>query len=113
MPKSMVQVKFTIDSKIASAFKARCASESVSMASVISRFMETSKPEKSKKENIGTRPQRKKAVLQYIGLLENVLYMEEQYREAIPEQFVSRYETANDTCGNLSEAISCLEDAYP
>jgi len=113
MSKSMVQVKFTIDSNIASAFKAHCVSKGISMASVISRFMETSKPEKNTKEKTNTRPQRKKAVMKYIGLLENVLYMEEQYRDAIPEQFESRYETANDTCNQLSEAISCLEDAYP
>jgi len=112
MAKPMVQVKFAIDPDIVAAFKARCASEGVSMASVISKFMITCRPAKNPTTKIRTRSQRKKAVSEYIGFLENVMYNEEQYRDAIPEQFESRYETADSTCEQLAQAISCLEDAY-
>ena len=112
MTKQMTQAKFAIESHIVSAFKVRCASEGCSMASAISRFMETGCLPKAAKAKIDTRPQRKKAVSEYIGLLENILYNEEQYRDAIPEQFESRYEAADCTCEHLAEAISCLEEAY-
>ena len=66
MSKTMVQVKFTIETDIVSAFKARCASADVSMASVISQFMKTSQPTKGIKVKTETRSQRKKAVAEYI-----------------------------------------------
>ena len=112
MSKPMVQVKFTIETDIVSVFKAHCASEGVSMASVISQFMKTSRPTKGTKIKIDTRPQRKNAVSEYIGFLESLMYNEEQYRDAIPKQFESRYETADHTCDLLAQAISNLEDAY-
>jgi hypothetical protein len=112
MSKPMAQVKFTIDADIVSAFKARCALADVSMASVISQFMKTSQPMKGIKVKINTRPQRKKAVSEYIGFLGDLMYNEEQYRDAIPEQFELRYETADNTCDQLAQAIANLEDAY-
>ena len=113
MSKTMVQVKFTIDSNIVSAFKARCASQGVSMASVISHFMENGQPGKFLKVKIQTRPQRKKALMEYIRLLEELMCMEEQYRDAVPEHFTTRFEAADSSCSQLSEGISCLEEAYP
>jgi len=112
MPKPTVQIKFTIEANTVSAFKARCALEGISMTSVISQFMKTAQPIKDIKVKTDTRPQRKKAVSEYIGLLENIMYNEERYRDAIPEQFESRFETADNTCEKLAEAISSLEDAY-
>jgi len=112
MSKSMVQIKFTIESDIVSAFKARCASKDVSMASVISQFMKTGQSAKDTNIKIDTRAHRKKTVSEYIGFLKNLIYMEEQYRDAIPEQFESRFETANYTCDQLELAVSYLEDAY-
>ena len=61
---------------------------------------------------ICTRPGRKNAVTEYIGLLNAVLENEEQYRNLIPEQFTQRYETADHACEQLAEAIELLEDAY-
>jgi len=113
MAKSKVQVKFTLNSDIASAFKAKCVDEGVSMASVISQWMEIGCPTKKPGIQIDTRPRRKKAVVEFVGLLENLLQKEEDYRDAIPEQFVSRVEAADMTCGQLEEAISCLMEAYP
>ena len=111
MSDAMVQVKFTIDSHIVSAFKARCASECVSMASVISQFRITCQPAKSIKVKTDTRPLRKKAVLEIIGLLDSIMQKESDYRDNIPENFQSRRETADQTFEQLSQAISCLKDA--
>ena len=112
MSKQMVQVKFTIESDIVSSFKSRCASQGVSMASAISRFMESAQPSKATKPKISTRPQRKKALAEYIRFLEELMGMEEQYRDGIPENFSSRIESADYSCNQLSEGISCLEEVY-
>ena len=112
MSEAMTQVKFTIDSGTVSAFKAHCASEGVSMASVISQFMKTSQPANASKIKMHTRLLRKKAVLVIIGLLDIIMQKESDYRDNIPEQFQSRRETADQACEQLSQAISCLEDAF-
>ena len=112
MSDAITQVKFTIDYDTVAAFKARCASESVSMTSVISKFMKTCKPDKALRVKTDTRPLRKKAVLEIIGLLDDILQKESDYRDNIPEQFQSRQDAADQTCDLLSQAISCLEDAF-
>ena len=108
----MMQIKFTIESDIVTAFKARCADEGVSMTSVIREWMKTCHPAKRLKTSIRKRSQRKDAVRVYIRMLEDVLENELNYRDSIPEQFTQRYETADHTCGQLAEAIAYLEDAY-
>ena len=110
--KTMTQIKFTIDADVVSAFKRRCSSEGVSMTSVIAGWMKAGQPMKGIKTDIGARPQRRKAMPMVIELLECFLNNEENYRDNIPEAFQERYETAELTCGKLSEAIECLEDAY-
>ena len=112
MSNGMTQIKFTIDTDTVSAFKARCASEGVSMASVISQFMETCRPVRSIKAKTGTRLLRKASVLEIMGLLDDIMQKESDYRDNIPEQFQSRYETADHACEQLAQAISCLEDAF-
>jgi hypothetical protein len=112
MSKQKVQVKFTIDSQIAAAFKAHCVAQNVSMASVISKFMDAHCPTRNTNFRIETRPQRRKTIAQIILLLEEILSMEELYRDSIPEQFETRYETASQACEQLDQAVSCLEEAY-
>jgi len=112
MSKELTQVKFTIDSEIVSSFKSQCASEGVSMASVICRAMVTCKPNRNMELNLDTRPFRRKSLLKIIGMLEELLKKEEEYRDAIPEQFESRYEAAEQACNQLSEAITSLQEAY-
>ena len=112
MASTMTQVKFTIESDIVAAFKAQCVAEGVSMTSVIRGWMKIRRPIKDSKMKICTRPGRKNAVTEYIGLLNAVLENEEQYRNLIPEQFTQRYETADHACEQLAEAIELLEDAY-
>jgi len=106
------QVKFTIDADTVSAFKARCACEGVSMASVIGQLMKKRQPAKAVNIKTDSRLLRKKAVHEIIGLLDNIMQKESDYRDNIPEQLRSRWETADQACEQLSQAISCLEESF-
>jgi hypothetical protein len=105
-------MKFTIESDIVDGFRTRCAAAGVSMTSVIRRWMRTGKPGKELTANIRTRPNRRKAVREYISLLNNIIDMESEYRDSIPEQFSQRREAAEQACERMAEAIICLEEAY-
>ena len=112
MPDAMTQVKFTIESDIVSAFKSRCAAVGVSMASEVREFMKVCQPVKALKAGGLTRPTRRKAVTEIIGTLNGILDSETTYRDNIPEMFAQRHKAADNACDRLSEAISCLEDAF-
>jgi len=112
MPTMMTQVKFTLEAGIVSAFKARCAAEGASMASVIRHWMTIGQPTKAAKMKTSTRPLRRKAVSEVICVLEKVLQEEEEYRDAIPEVFQTRRDTADLACEELEEAINCLITAF-
>jgi esterase/lipase len=112
MSKQMTQIKFTINSDIVAAFKARCASTGASMTSVIREWISTQRAIKDLVPKIHTRPQRRKAVSEIIVLLNEIYEMEEQYRDSIPEQFAQRYEQSDHTCEQLADAISLLEEAF-
>jgi len=112
MEKKMTQVKFTIESGIVAAFKARCASEGVSMAAAARQWMKGPPLAKASMPNIDTRPHRRKTALEITALLESVLQAEQDYRDAIPEAFQSRRESAECACDGLERAIECLENAF-
>jgi len=112
MADTMTQIKFTIETDIVSSFKTQCASDGVSMTSVIRQWMNSQRPTKEVRLKTLTRPQRRKAVTVIVGLLNEVLEMESQYRDSIPEQFTQRYEMSDQTCEQLAEAISSLEEAF-
>jgi hypothetical protein len=112
MDKTMTQAKFTIESDIVAAFKARCASGGVSMTSAIRQCMKSSCPAKETAFNTSTRPHRRKAVMGMIGLLTDVLDSEAEYRDSIPEQFSQRLDAAEHACSMLEDAIACLEEAF-
>ena len=105
-------MKFTIEADIVSAFKAQCASEGVSMAAAICRWMKTSQPFKAVKIKMDTRRHRRKAVAEIVGLLNALLAEESRYRDSIPEQFGQRIEAADYACDQLADAISSLEEAF-
>jgi len=112
MANTMTQVKFTIEADIVAAFKARCESEGVSMASVIRRWMAAGQPARAPTAKADTRPHRRKTVAELTGVLETVLQKEDEYRAAIPEAFQSRLEAADWACGQLETAIDCLQNAF-
>lgn len=105
-------MKFTIEADVVAAFKAQCASEGVSMASTICRWMKTGQPIKTVKIKMDTRRHRRKAVTEIIGLLNTLLEEESRYRDNIPEQFEQRIEAADCVCDQLADAISSLEEAF-
>jgi len=112
MTNGMTQIKFTINSDVVSIFRAKCASNGVSMTSVVRKWMVDRRPNKFAELAISSRPERRKAVAAIIGLLGEILKMEESYRNSIPEQFVQRYESSDITCEQVAEAIACLEEAF-
>jgi hypothetical protein len=112
MTDSKTQIKFTIDSSIVAEFKANCMAAGVSMASVICQWMCTRQPTKGAETKPLTRPKRRMAVIKIIALLDEILAMEEQYRDSIPEQFTQRYEWSEHACDHLAEAIDNLRDAF-
>ena len=112
MAGTTTQVKFTIDFGIVHQFKAKCAEEGVSMASAVRKFMMACRPARETKHKTLTRPLRRKAVADIIAALADILDAEAGYRDNIPEQFEQRHEAADHACGQLEEAIACLEDAF-
>ena len=112
MADSMTQVKFTLEAAIVSAFKLRCAIEGVSMTSVVREWMKTRNPVKGVDPRHSTRPHRRKTVHEIITLLNSIMESEAYYRDNIPEHFTQRYEDADSACEMLSQAISCLEEAF-
>ena len=112
MGSMMTQVKFTIEADIVSAFRARCASKEVSMTAAVRKWMNDLQPARDVNRGTSTRSKRRKAVADIVELLSEVLEMEEQYRDSIPEQFMQRYEAADHACERISEAIAALEEAF-
>jgi len=112
------QVKISVPPELAAAFKAKCETDGVSMASQISRFMgeQTSgrrlvKPSKNPYE---TRPQRRKALSVIISQLDAILDAEQCYLDNIPENLQSSrfYDAAELSVSALVEALLTLNDAY-
>jgi len=112
MKKDMTQVKFTLEMDIVNAFRIRCEKAGVSMTSVVRNIMKTIKPNKEVKPGMLTRPMRRKSVAEIISLLQDIMDLEADYREAIPEQFEQRIEAAEHACEQLAEAVACLKDAF-
>jgi len=112
MSKATTQVKVTLETSIVESFKARCASESVSMTSAVRQWMRTSHVSKEPTVSISTRPQRRKAVEKILVLLTDILDSETDYRDGIPEQFAQRREAADHACESLADAICSLEEAF-
>lgn len=104
------QVKVSVSSEIASAFKDVCAATNVSMASRLSQFMSeysnTTVTKKTTSPDYSTKRRRRVAIHKIIRELEQIKDCEEQYQNKVPENL------QNGTFFNGSvEFISCLESA--
>ena len=82
------------------------------MTAVIRKWMGNLKPTSEVDKGTLTRSKRRKAVVEIVELLSEILEMEEQYRDSIPEQFTQRYEVADLACERSSEAIVALGEAF-
>ena len=113
------QLKISVDPELVAAFKAKCISEGVSMASEISKFMTVktsgvSSPPLVSTLPYGTRQKRRKAISKMIAMLTDIKDAEQGYLDRIPVNLQSSdlYEAAEETVGILEEAADILLEAY-
>ena len=107
------QVKVTVDSKIAAAFKSSCLVSNVSMASVLSQYMAKYSSISSKNKSVlplSVKRQRRTAIEKIIQQLECVMKAEESYRNRIPENLQTSIfvESADQWVSVLEEVIESL-----
>jgi len=107
------QVKVSVDSHIAAAFKASCLKSDVSMTSVLSQYMSKYSDVSCKSGSAGalsTKRQRRAAIGKVILQLENILSSEESYRDRIPDnlQSSSVFDSAELWVSVLEETIESL-----
>jgi hypothetical protein len=113
-----VQVKVSVEPELATAFKAKCESEGVSMASEISRFMSqktgVSRSVRPVKDPYATRPQRRKAFQATLKEIEAFMDAEQGYVDNFPANLRNseRYDAAEHTVSVLEEGLSVLSEAY-
>jgi len=108
------QVKVSVDSKIATAFKSSCLASDVSMASVLSLYMAKYSGISSKNSSspaLSTKRQRRAAIDKVIQQLVCILTSEESYRDRIPEnlQSSSVFDVADQCVSVLEETIDSLK----
>jgi len=108
------QVKVSVDSQIAAAFKSSCFSSGVSMASVLSKYMTTycAAPHKNGSDSsLSTKRQRRAAIAKVILQLQHILHSEESYRDRIPVnlQSSSLFDAADHWVSVLEEVIDSLD----
>jgi len=110
----VLQVKVSVDSEIATAFKAACASSNVSMTAELSRFMMEYANGTVKRKvapNYSTRRHRRTAIKSMLNELEQIKSCEESVLDNTPDNLVdsSTYEATEDAISALEEAIDALE----
>ena len=111
------QIKVSVQPEIAEAFKEKCKSDGVSMASEITKFMcgqcgIQNPPEPTFK--VTTRQRRRKALAALIEQLEVIMDAESQYMDNIPENLQNsiRHEAASLSIQALQNAIDNLNEVY-
>lgn len=111
------QVKVTVDSQIASAFKKACAASDISMAAELSRFMAdyaNSTVKRKAAPDYSTRRRRRTTIRAIIKELELMMACEERVRDNMPEnlQCSAAYDTAEEAASSLEEAIEALSSFW-
>jgi hypothetical protein len=113
------QVNVAVSKDVAAAFKAKCITDGVSIASEISRFMSRhcgdNAPVNKKPEfRFTTRPQRRKSLYLLISHIEELLDAETEYKDNIPENLQNscRYEAADQAVAALEEALDILNTVF-
>ena len=103
------QVKVSVDSQIAAAFKQACLASGVSMASVLSNYMakfSRAAPDSNSPSPLSTKRQRRNATDKVIAQLRQILLSEESYRDRIPDNLRS-----SPFSDSADLWVSALEDA--
>jgi hypothetical protein len=106
------QVKVSIDSGIAAAFKAACMAADVSMARVVSDFCAkySDTATKDRVTDLSTRRKRRAEVRSIVERLEQVKAAEESYRDNIPENLQGSqvFERAEGFVSLLEDVVDLL-----
>lgn len=112
---SYKQVKISVDSAIAFAFKDACAASNVSMAALISQFMadysNTALANRKPSPDYSTKRKRRSTIHKIIRQLEQIRGCEEQYRDNIPENLhnAAVFDSSEEFVSYLDTAIDALE----
>jgi hypothetical protein len=115
---NFAQVKVYVKPEVAAAFKSKCLSDGVSMASRIGSLMAEDTGKRTLKnvpaDAVLTRAQRRKAVKSIILLLDKILVMETHYMDSIPENLKNSimHERAEEAIAALEGALDLLNEAY-
>jgi hypothetical protein len=107
------QLKVSVPSQIAAAFKSSCSTSGVSMASVLSQYMAkySAAPHKNTSTpSLATKRQRRTAIEKVITQLQYILHSEESYRDRIPENLRSSsvFDAADYWVSSLEDVIESL-----
>jgi len=109
------QVKVTVATNVATAFKGACAASNVSMASELSQFMadysEAGLAKRKLPHDYSTKRQRRSAIRKLALHLGQIRDCEEKYRDRIPENLCNStvYERAEEFISCLDTAIDALD----
>jgi hypothetical protein len=112
------QIKASVNPEIAAAFKAACAANERSIASVLSGFMveysQTSVRALPASNPYDTKRKRRKALKAIISQMELLMEAEEAYKENIPENLQNSkwYEAAEQSLMLMEETIDTMGDIY-
>ena len=123
------QLKISVIPDTAALFKAACAANNVSMAGVLSKFMDEyiraaskgehqSKADPCTKNNppktFETRRKRRDAVNNMKLQMEQLMFAEERYRDAIPENLQGSkwYDAADHSIELIQEILELLSEVY-
>lgn len=112
------QIKISVPSGLAQAFKAKCISGGVSFTAALSRFMReysaSTAPLKRPADPLASRPSRRKALAKLTSSLAAILDAEQRYLDNIPQNLQSSrfFDAAESSVSALEEAINILDSAY-
>jgi len=115
LPVKLAQVKVSVDSGIAAAFKAACAASNVSMAAELSRFMAdyaNCPAKRTATPNYSTRRHRRTAIRTMVKELERMRACEERVLDNCPENLLasSVYEATEEAISSLDAGIDALSE---
>jgi len=111
-------ISIRVDKRLAAGFKSKCMENGLSVAGVLTEFMEeyceTKVRRHPMKQSSDNRGKRRREIERITAAVEDVLERETVYLNNIPENLQNsvRYETAEDCAGYLEAALEYLREAY-
>ena len=110
------QVKVSVKPELAAAFKAACAANAASQASVLSGFMAEYShiPAKHQNTRLNSRKARRSAVKALTAQLADILAAEESYRDNVPENLQGSkwHEASEASISVICEVLDLMGEIY-